>query len=78
MVNAMGDDAETLFHPTVADLIAALERFPKEAPVQLIDADTGWRIRKFHVGHTTSSGYDEIPGNIVYIWNTNYGDMDKP
>jgi hypothetical protein len=67
---------ETLFHPTVGDLIAELKKYPADTPVQLIDADTGWLIRKFHVGHTTSNGYEEIPGTTVYIWN-DYSDMDK-
>ena len=67
----------TLFHPTVGDLIAALERYPKDTPVELIDADTGYRIRKFHVGHTSSNGYDEIPKTNVYIWNLDYHDMDS-
>jgi hypothetical protein len=52
-------------------------RFPKDMSVQLIDADTGWRIRKFHVGHQTSNGYEEIPADIVYIFNQDYSDMDN-
>lgn len=69
------DDSEVLFHPTVADLIAALQRFPADAPLQIIDADTGWRIRKFHVGHTTSNGHEEIPATNIYLWSS-YDDMD--
>ena len=72
----MSDAYETLFHPTVADLIAELQKHPPGTPVQLIDADTGWRIRKFRVGYATSNGYQSIPGDIVYIWNGNYSDMD--
>ena len=67
---------ETLFHPTVGDLIAELQKFPPEMPVQLIDADTGWRIRKFHVGFAPSNGYHELPATNVYIWNIDYRDMD--
>ena len=66
---------QTLTRPTVADLIAALEQFPKGCPVEILDADTGNRIRKFHVGHESSNGYDQIPETHVYLWNMNYQDM---
>lgn len=69
------ENSEVLFHPTVADLIAALQRFPADASIQIIDADTGWRIRKFHVGHTSTNGFEEIPPENVYLWSS-YDDMD--
>ena len=66
----------TLVRPTVADLIVTLQGFPQDAPVELIDADTCARIRKFYVGHQSSSGYEEIPAHHVYLWNGDYQDMD--
>ena len=68
---------DTLTRPTVADLIEALRRYPQDAPVALIDADTGWLIRKFHVGQETSNGYAAIPADHIYLWNQNYKDMDS-
>ena len=69
-------ETKTLTRPTVADLIAALERFPRDAPVEILDADTGYRIRKFHLGHETSDGYQPIPETHVYLWNRDYQDFD--
>ncbi len=68
-------DHHTLTRPKVADLIEMLSRFPDDALVEIIDMDTGMRIKKFNVGHSSSNGYDAIPNENVYLWGTTWDEL---
>lgn len=38
---------DTLYKPTVGQLIAVLQKYPADKPFLIVDPDTGWPIRDF-------------------------------
>lgn len=69
-----------LKRPTVADMIAVFSQCPLNAPVEIVDADTGWRIVDIHVGVAGALSGDQpfepltAPDGTVILWG-NYGEM---
>lgn len=60
---------------TVAELIEKLKGFDPNAPVEMVDADTGWRIPTIHVteGSNEIMGSEPVAGTI-YLW-CDYSEM---
>lgn len=60
---------------TVAELIERLRLLPPDAPIQLVDADTGgyMDIIRLALGSHTLAGSEPPNPGTVYIWSE-YGD----
>ena len=41
-------EEETLYKPTIKELIEYLSKFDKDMPIRMNDADTDWKIDNFH------------------------------
>lgn len=56
--------------PTVADLIRVLQSMPANASVAIEDADTGWTMRRIHIGLNESKYGPQAndPPNRVWLW----------
>lgn len=59
--------SEVLVRPTVAQMIAALQKYPPDIPLTIEDADTNWVITTIHIDQ-----YD----HELQLWGC-YGEMEK-
>lgn len=54
---------------TIGELIEKLRAFDIDAPVEIVDADTGMRITKIHIAEGECSLFGAEPkAGTVYLW----------